>query len=159
MRHWAAILERRIVLLDPGAADGYVRDWQPPGVPPARHWAYAIQWWLFAVTLVVTLERRLGAARAACTDERIAAGSARPQSAHRGAACALFLVPLVAAFCMYYGASWRPAQRTNHGELILPARQLPRASARTAHGPSRTGGRSSMWAPAPAMTPAQARSM
>jgi surfeit locus 1 family protein len=46
-------LEARIVLLDPTAADGYVRDWQPPGVPPARHWAYAIQWWLFAATLVV----------------------------------------------------------------------------------------------------------
>jgi surfeit locus 1 family protein len=46
-------LERRIVLLDPHAADGYVRDWQPPGLPPARHLAYALQWWLFAVTLVV----------------------------------------------------------------------------------------------------------
>jgi hypothetical protein len=42
---------------------------------------------------------------------------------------ALFLIPLVAAFWMYYGALWRPAQRTNHGELILPARTLPRASA------------------------------
>jgi hypothetical protein len=42
---------------------------------------------------------------------------------------ALFLIPVVAAFCMYYGASWRPAQRTNHGELILPARELPRTSA------------------------------
>jgi surfeit locus 1 family protein len=41
------------VLLDPTAADGYVRDWQPPGLPPARHWAYAIQWWLFAATLAV----------------------------------------------------------------------------------------------------------
>lgn len=47
------ILERRIVLLDPLAAQGYVRDWQPPGLPPARHWAYAIQWWLFALTLLV----------------------------------------------------------------------------------------------------------
>ena len=47
------VLERRIVLLDPGAADGYVRDWQPPGLPPARHWAYAIQWWLFALALLV----------------------------------------------------------------------------------------------------------
>jgi cytochrome oxidase assembly protein ShyY1 len=46
-------LEARILLLDPSAADGYVRDWQPPGIPPARHWAYAIQWWLFAATLVV----------------------------------------------------------------------------------------------------------
>jgi hypothetical protein len=42
---------------------------------------------------------------------------------------ALFLLPLLVAFAMYYGASWRPAQRTNHGELILPARELPRASA------------------------------
>jgi len=50
---WGHDLERRIVLLDPSAADGYVRDWQPPGLPPARHWAYAIQWWLFAVTLAV----------------------------------------------------------------------------------------------------------
>jgi cytochrome oxidase assembly protein ShyY1 len=47
------VLERRIVLLDPSAADGYVRDWRPPGLPPARHLAYAIQWWLFAVALVV----------------------------------------------------------------------------------------------------------
>ena len=28
---------------------------------------------------------------------------------------ALFLIPLLAAFGMYYGAGWRPAQRTNHG--------------------------------------------
>src|ERR1700729_2065374 len=41
---------------------------------------------------------------------------------------ALFLMPLLAAFGIYYGASWRPAQRTNHGELIVPARDLPRAS-------------------------------
>jgi len=46
-------LQPRIVLLDPGAAEGYVRDWQPPGLPPARHWAYAIQWWCFALTLIV----------------------------------------------------------------------------------------------------------
>jgi len=35
---------------------------------------------------------------------------------------------------MYYGAGWRPAQRTNHGKLILPARALPRASAAYASG-------------------------
>ena len=46
-------LESRIILLDARAADGYVRDWQPPGLPPARHWAYAIQWWAFAATLIV----------------------------------------------------------------------------------------------------------
>jgi hypothetical protein len=42
---------------------------------------------------------------------------------------ALFLIPLIAAFGMYYGAGWRPAQSTNHGELILPPRELPRTSA------------------------------
>jgi len=46
-------LEPRMVLLDPGAAYGYVRDWQPPGLPPIRHLSYAIQWWGFAVTLSV----------------------------------------------------------------------------------------------------------
>jgi hypothetical protein len=40
----------------------------------------------------------------------------------------LFLIPLVLAFLVYYGTSWRPAGRTNHGELILPARALPRDS-------------------------------
>jgi hypothetical protein len=42
---------------------------------------------------------------------------------------ALFLIPLAASFCMYYGVSWRPAHRTNHGELILPARALPGGAA------------------------------
>jgi surfeit locus 1 family protein len=45
-------LESRILLLDPRAAHGYLRDWQPPGLPPARHWAYAIQWWCFAAALI-----------------------------------------------------------------------------------------------------------
>jgi surfeit locus 1 family protein len=42
-----------MLLLDPASADGYVREWQPPGLSPLRHWAYAIQWWGFAVTLVI----------------------------------------------------------------------------------------------------------
>lgn len=41
------------VLLDAGSAEGYVRDWQPPGLSPLRHWSYAIQWWGFAVTLLI----------------------------------------------------------------------------------------------------------
>jgi len=32
----------------------------------------------------------------------------------------LFLAPLAAAFWLYYGSSWRPALRTNHGTLITP---------------------------------------
>ncbi|HTY51507.1 MAG TPA: SURF1 family cytochrome oxidase biogenesis protein, partial [Steroidobacteraceae bacterium] len=49
----AARLAGRILLLDPAAPDGYVRDWQPPGLPPLRHFCYAVQWWGFAVTAVV----------------------------------------------------------------------------------------------------------
>jgi surfeit locus 1 family protein len=46
-------LERQIVLLDPKEADGYVRDWHPPGMEPIRHWSYAVQWWSFGVVLIV----------------------------------------------------------------------------------------------------------
>ena len=40
----------------------------------------------------------------------------------------LFLLPLAAAFCTYYGTPWRPAGRVNHGVLITPARPLPRVA-------------------------------
>jgi hypothetical protein len=38
---------------------------------------------------------------------------------------ALFLLPLLLAFYMYYDTDWRPARRVNHGTLITPARPLP----------------------------------
>jgi hypothetical protein len=37
----------------------------------------------------------------------------------------LFLLPLLGAFGLYYGLGYRPTGRTNHGELIEPARPLP----------------------------------
>jgi surfeit locus 1 family protein len=46
-------IEPWMLLLDPTSSDGYVRDWQPPGLSPLRHWSYAIQWWGFAVTLTI----------------------------------------------------------------------------------------------------------
>jgi surfeit locus 1 family protein len=46
-------LEQRILLLDPQVPAGYVRDWSPPGMPPSRHFSYAIQWWGFAAVLLV----------------------------------------------------------------------------------------------------------
>jgi len=60
-----APLEPRIVLLDPQEADGYVRDWHPPGLEPIRHWSYAVQWWSFGVLalalwLVLSSRRRTG---------------------------------------------------------------------------------------------------
>lgn len=41
-----------------------------------------------------------------------------------GALAALFFLPLALSFWMYYGAAWHPTGRTNHGELIQPARPL-----------------------------------
>lgn len=46
-------VEPRVLLLDAHQPDSYVCDWQPPGMPPLRHWSYAIQWWAFAVLAVV----------------------------------------------------------------------------------------------------------
>lgn len=48
-----AALEPRVLLLDPAAPHGYVRDWQPPGMSPLRHFSYAIQWWSFAALVLL----------------------------------------------------------------------------------------------------------
>ena len=37
----------------------------------------------------------------------------------------LFIAPLAFAFWLYYGSSWRPTLRTNHGTLIEPMVTLP----------------------------------
>jgi surfeit locus 1 family protein len=42
-----------LILLDPAVADGYRRDWLPPGIPPMRHTAYAVQWFALAAALAV----------------------------------------------------------------------------------------------------------
>lgn len=45
-------IERRILLLtSPDYA--YAHDWAPPGLPADRHFSYAIQWWGFALVLLV----------------------------------------------------------------------------------------------------------
>lgn len=38
---------------------------------------------------------------------------------------ALFFVPVVAAFWLYFSSAWRPAAGAQHGELIEPPRPLP----------------------------------
>jgi surfeit locus 1 family protein len=48
---WTAAAD--LILLDPGEADGYVRNWSAPGFPPIRHIGYAVQWFALAVTLIV----------------------------------------------------------------------------------------------------------
>jgi len=44
-----------VILLDPAAPDGFVRDWQPAfgGMLPQKHIAYAVQWLALAVTLLI----------------------------------------------------------------------------------------------------------
>lgn len=47
---------------------------------------------------------------------------------------ALFFVPLMVSFWLYYAGGWRPQGTTNHGELILPARPLAAAPFTLADG-------------------------
>jgi surfeit locus 1 family protein len=48
---WSPAVE--VVLLDADQPDGYVRQWQAPGLPPLRHIAYAVQWFGLALALAV----------------------------------------------------------------------------------------------------------
>jgi surfeit locus 1 family protein len=43
----------RIILLDAGQADGFVREWKPSSFPPERHFGYAITWFSLAATVAV----------------------------------------------------------------------------------------------------------
>jgi len=43
----------RILLLDADAHSGFVREWTPNVMPPARHRAYAFQWFTFALAALV----------------------------------------------------------------------------------------------------------
>lgn len=52
-----------VLLLAPQAEDGFVREWQPGGLPASRHLGYAVQWFALAAALaiiyvVVNLRRR-----------------------------------------------------------------------------------------------------
>lgn len=51
-----------------------------------------------------------------------------------GALAALFVLPLVASFVLYYGLHWAPAGSVNHGELIQPVRALSRVSLKDVQG-------------------------
>lgn len=53
---------------------------------------------------------------------------------------ALFFVPLLGAFWLYYAGGWRPAGSTNHGELITPARPLAASPLQRWDGTAATDG-------------------
>lgn len=42
-----------IMRLDRDEADGFVRDWPVVSMPPARHYAYAVQWFAMALAILV----------------------------------------------------------------------------------------------------------
>lgn len=44
----------QVVLLDADQPEGFLRDWRPPGMPPDKHVAYAVQWFGLAATVFVT---------------------------------------------------------------------------------------------------------
>ena len=55
------------IRLDAAAPAGYAREWRAPGLDPARHVAYALQWFAFAaiavgIYLLLHVERRRGTA-------------------------------------------------------------------------------------------------
>jgi surfeit locus 1 family protein len=52
-------VEPRVLLLDASEPNGYLREWQPPGLTAERHWGYGVQWYAFA-TLAVVLWLILG---------------------------------------------------------------------------------------------------
>lgn len=48
-----ASVHPQVLLLDASEPDGYLRDWQPPGMPPQRHLGYALQWLGLGAAVVV----------------------------------------------------------------------------------------------------------
>lgn len=48
----------RLLLLDADAASGFARSWAPAIMPPARHQAYAFQWFAFAVAALILFAAR-----------------------------------------------------------------------------------------------------
>ena len=52
-RIYAAPVAPSIILLDAAAPDGFLRDWRPGGLPPERHFGYAVQWYGLSLALLV----------------------------------------------------------------------------------------------------------
>jgi surfeit locus 1 family protein len=52
-RVYGEAVDPAIILLDASANDGYLRDWKPGGLPPERHFGYAVQWYGLALALAV----------------------------------------------------------------------------------------------------------
>lgn len=55
---YGATIRRGEIELDPTEPDGFMRDWSAViGFPPARHYAYAVQWFMFAVIAIYLFYR------------------------------------------------------------------------------------------------------
>jgi len=42
-----------VIMLDNDVPESYPSEWQPSIITPARHWGYAVQWWLLAVLTAI----------------------------------------------------------------------------------------------------------
>ncbi|MBL8297517.1 MAG: SURF1 family protein [Rhodanobacteraceae bacterium] len=52
-RDLAATVAPRLLLLDADSASGFVRSWTPAALSPEKHRGYALQWFSFAIAVVV----------------------------------------------------------------------------------------------------------
>ena len=100
---------------------------------------------------------------AACMSDACRRRCARATCAPSALLAALFLLPLVLAFCIYYGSSWRPAGSVNHGVLSSRRGRCRLSSPRPGRPRRRrhcsaASGRWSTWATAPARPRAARRS-
>jgi surfeit locus 1 family protein len=64
------------LLLDAAEPDGYVREWQAPGIVPERHLAYAGQWWALSIgslaaAIVMAYRTILGGSRSGTMRRRL----------------------------------------------------------------------------------------
>ncbi len=52
-KHMGAELYPFVILLAPDAKNGFIRDWQPINMSPAKHTGYAVQWFAMAAVLLI----------------------------------------------------------------------------------------------------------
>ena len=131
-RERAGAAAANVVLLDPGEPDGYLRQWQPPGFPPMRHVAYAVQWFgsgaALAVIYVVTNVRRARRRAQAARETRSRPRPAGPPAArvHRAwRSCSSRRSAL--AFILYYGVGWQSGRARESRRADRSARAAARA--------------------------------
>lgn len=52
---WQEPVAPQVLLLDPGEADGLLRNWEPPESGSLKHYSYAFQWFAMAVAMIAIM--------------------------------------------------------------------------------------------------------